>query len=114
MESNTPKGIKKVLLTVGIFLLVVVGIYFFVFHKTAPVTVLDQYGNPVQAQTVGSDLVALLAKLQTVSLNDAIFQNEAFIQLTDFGTALPVEPQGKADPFQSLSGGGVYKAAVKK
>lgn len=102
MEPTEHNGIKKVLTTIAVFFMLVVGVYFFVFHKTAPAVVLDQYGNPTAAQTVGSDLIALSTKLQNVTLNDAIFHKDAFIQLTDFNTTLPTEAQGRANPFQSL------------
>jgi hypothetical protein len=104
-ESNSPT--KKIATIVIVILVILVVIYYFFFRGTAPAVTLDQFGNPVSAQVVGQDLVELLNKLQSVTLDDSIFHDPAFINLTDFSTTLPNLPVGRANPFDNLAGQGV-------
>lgn len=63
---------------------------------------MDEYGNPIQAESVGQDLVDLLSELQSVKLDQSIFQSPGFTSLTDFSTILPDLPRGKKNPFSKL------------
>ncbi len=101
-QENSP--IRKIIIIGISAVLLFSALYFFVFNKTAPAVVFDQFGNPVQAQVVGQDLVDLLDQLQNVQLDDTLFSKQAFINLTDYAITLPNEPQGRANPFGSLSG----------
>ena len=64
--------------------------------------IIDEFGNPVEAQVVGQDLIDLLAELEGVKLDQSLFSREAFVNLTDFAQTLPEEPRGRANPFSSL------------
>lgn len=101
-QENSP--IRKII-TIGIFaVLLFSALYFFVFNKNTPPITFDQFGNPVQAQVVGQDLVDLLNQLQGVTLDDSLFAKQAFINLTDYAITLSNEPQGRANPFGPISG----------
>lgn len=99
-SSNTKKIIGGLIGTA----FVVFALYFF-FFKSAEVAIqIDEYGNPVQAQVVGQDLIDLLAELQSVNLDASIFNSPLFINLNDFAIQLRDEPRGRKDPFEPLSG----------
>jgi hypothetical protein len=102
MQSQENSPIKKIIVISISAAFILFAVYFFFFKKTAPVVVLDQFGNPTQAQVVGQDLVDLLDKLQNVKLDDSIFRNQAFINLTDYAITLPDQPRGRANPFAPM------------
>lgn len=102
MSPTEHMGIKKTIATIAVFVVLFAGVYFFVLHKASTPQVLDQFGNPVEAESVGSDLIALLDKLQGVTLDDSLFQKQAFIELTNYSTTLPAETPGRSNPFQSI------------
>ncbi len=102
MQSEQNSPIKKIIIIAVSVAFLSMAIYFFVFHKTTPVSVLDQFGNPVAAQSEGQDLVDLLSQLQAVTLDDSLFKNQAFINLTDYSITLPSEPQGRPNPFDKI------------
>lgn len=93
------------ILSIGTILLVVgFAVYFFFFRTAEREIIIDQFGNAVEAQVVGQDLIDLMAELRSVELNAEIFRDQAFINLTDFAITLPEEPRGRANPFESFSG----------
>jgi hypothetical protein len=104
MQPEEKNPIQKIIIIGISAVLLFSGLYFFVFNKTGPSIVFDQFGNPVQAQVVGQDLVDLLDQLQSVELDESLFSKQAFINLSDYAITLPNEPQGRANPFSPLSG----------
>ena len=101
-QENSP--MRKIIMIAILAILVFSALYFFVFNKKAPITVLDQFGNPVEAQVVGQDLVDLLNQIQAVTLDESLFRNPAFIHLTDYSIVLPEEPRGRQNPFDTIGG----------
>jgi hypothetical protein len=100
-SSNT----KKIIIGVALSAVLAFAIYYFFFRSTAaPAIVYDQFGNQVQAQVVGQDLVDLLSQLKTVTLDQALFHSAAFLFLTDYGITLPNETPGRKNPFDLLPG----------
>ena len=100
-SSNT----KKIII-IGV-LVAVLGftVYYFFFKGTSTATVvLDQFGNPIQAQVIGSDLIELLNRLQYVTLDYAFLSSTAFTNLTNFGIILPSESPGRNNPFDPIGG----------
>ncbi len=90
------------IISATIVILLVVGVYF-LFIRAAPEKALfDEFGNPVESEVVGKDLIKLLAEVQAVNLDTSLFESEAFVKLTDFTMQLNNEPRGRANPFQSL------------
>jgi hypothetical protein len=94
--------IKKIIVIGVTIVFVVAALYFFFFRSTEPQLVIDEFGNPVEAQVIGQDLIDLLAELEQVTLDQSLFTREAFVNLTDFSQVLPDEPRGRANPFSSL------------
>ncbi len=108
-SSNTKK------LLVALVLLAVVGfaIYIFFFRKVEVAVVFDEFGNPVQAQVVGQDLIDLLVELQAVSLDDSLFGTASFRGLVDSSVVLSPQPQGRSNPFAPISGASSGKGASR-
>ena len=79
-------------------------IYFFFFRNSVPEIVLDEFGNPVQAQVVGQDLIDTLTELQSVTLSDKVFNTPAFTNLMDFSIVLTPETPGRNNPFSPITG----------
>lgn len=99
-SSNT----KKIVIWGAVVFLVLFSVYFLWLRPAPQKATVDEFGNPVETQMVGQDLVNLLAELQTVKLDMGLFDSPAFVALTDFYTDLGKEPQGRSNPFQSFSG----------
>ena len=51
------------------------------------------------------DIVLILNQLKTISLDDTIFRDPAFVALTDFHREISPQPKGRPNPF--LPGEGV-------
>lgn len=103
METESTNT-KKIIIAVVLVALVAFAIYFFAFRSSDTEITFDEFGNPVQAQVVGQDLLDLLSELQSVSLNAAIFNSQLFRNLNDFGIELRDEPRGRTDPFEPIGG----------
>jgi hypothetical protein len=101
MESTNT---KKIIIGAVTIVVLAFAVYYLFFRTKTPVVTLDQYGNPVVAQSVGADLVELLNKLQSVTLDQSIFKTPAFLYLTDFSVPLPTEAPGRKNPFDVLPG----------
>lgn len=100
-SSNT----KKIIIICALVAVLGLAIYFLFFRDTSTTTVtFDQFGNPVQAQVIGSDLIELLGRLQSVTLDQTFLSSAAFINLTNFGIILPNETPGRTNPFEPLAG----------
>ncbi|MBA3550904.1 hypothetical protein H0W32_01705 [Patescibacteria group bacterium] len=52
---------------------------------------------------VKKDLMALLDKIESISLDGSIFADRAFTSLQDFSVTLVPETPGRANPFAPLS-----------
>ena len=102
MQPEPTSPLKKIIVIVVVIAFIGTAIYFFVFNTAAPATKLDPFGNPVQAQVEGADLVDLLTQLENVKLNEALFNKQAFINLTDYAITLGDEPQGRPNPFEKI------------
>ena len=62
--------------------------------------------SPV-ASDQGQQLLATLGDLHSVTLDNAIFTNDVFVSLTDFGTVIPAQPVGRHNPFAPVGGASV-------
>jgi hypothetical protein len=61
--------------------------------------------TPAPEAAVGGDLLNLLLTLQSVSIDESIFEHETFTALVDFGVQLVPEPVGRSNPFAPLGTG---------
>ncbi len=103
MESNTNNTFKKTIVISVSILLVVAAAYFFFLKDTPPQElIVDEFGNPVQAQVVGQDLIDLLHELEQVTLDTSLFRDQAFISLTDFEQTIADQPRGRNNPFNPI------------
>lgn len=102
MQPEEKNPTKKIIIIAASALIVLAALYFFVFRKSPPPVSFDQFGNPIEAQAVGQDLVDLLNQLQNVKLDDSIFRKQAFINLTDYSVTLPNLPRGRNNPFDPI------------
>lgn len=55
------------------------------------------------------DIVSILNQLKTISIDDSIFKDPAFMALTDFHREISPQPKGRPNPF--LPGEGVKSGA---
>lgn len=62
-------------------------------------TALDENNLPI-----GADIEALLAQLNEVNIDAAIFSDPAYLSLNDYTNVVPPLPQGKTNPFAPLPG----------
>ncbi len=104
MEPNTNSTTKKIIVISVSILLVVAAVYFLFLRDTtlSQELIIDEFGNPVAAHVVGQDLIDLLRELESVTLNDSLFRDPAFIALTDFAQTLNEEPRGRPNPFSAI------------
>jgi len=51
---------------------------------------------------VGADVLNLLSDLKLISLNEAIFQDQAFKSLQDNSVEIPAELKGRNNPFAPI------------
>jgi len=56
----------------------------------------------VSVDAPGSVLVALLSKLQSLSLDDTLFADDRFEGLVDFTVPIAPQPVGRINPFAPL------------
>jgi len=66
------------------------------------VTVLNEFGQPVESQVVGADLIDLLEELQSVSFDESFFSDPTLNSLTDYAIDLGTQPQGRTNPFVEI------------
>jgi hypothetical protein len=95
---------KKIIIGIVVFVLIALAVWFLFFRDSTPVVTLDEFGNPVQVEVVGQDLINLLAQLQAVTLDSSVFKSAGFVNLTDFSVNLGSQPQGRENPFASTRG----------
>lgn len=97
------------ILILVVLLVVAALVYFFVIKKdtttTAPSLVSTNTGQSTSlvnqsGSSTGSQVVEILRNLTVIKLDDAVFRNPAFNQLSDMSIALPpIVNQGRRNPF---------------
>lgn len=58
----------------------------------------------VDVSTVGADIAVLLAQINSLQIDSAIFQSPVYQSLNDFTNEVTPLPQGKKNPFAPLPG----------
>ena len=56
-----------------------------------------------EASTVTQNLLVQLQNLNTIKLDQSIFNNPVFLSLTDYGVQIPAEPIGRDNPFAPIA-----------
>jgi hypothetical protein len=56
----------------------------------------------LSAEEIGSDVLALYASLQSVSLDQSLFSSPLYRNLQDFSTTLSSQPVGRTNPFDII------------
>lgn len=78
---------------------IVLGLYaYFAFFRSAPSEDL-LVSDSDQVSETSKELLATLANLKTIKLDDSIFSDPVFLSLTNFGVQLPPENVGRRNPF---------------
>jgi|SRR6185295_11437407 len=92
----------KNILGIAAVLVVAFFIYSYFFTGAPAEQVLSSTESATSTESVDQDLIGLLLKLRSITLNDSIFTDPAFQSLQDFGKELVPEPVGRANPFAPL------------
>ncbi|MDP3965269.1 MAG: hypothetical protein Q8Q13_00525 [bacterium] len=97
---------KRVALVAGIFLIGLIGFFFYRVLGTpsAPPGVTELTDSAFNA-TLGAELLAALARLNSTKLDTSIFDDPVFNSLEDFGVDIAPQPIGRRNPFAPLSAG---------
>jgi capsular polysaccharide biosynthesis protein len=53
-------------------------------------------------QIIGADIVSTYNNLQSVNLDQKLFESKGYTNLTDFGSVLSTQPIGRTDPFDQI------------
>jgi len=83
-------------------IIVVAGIYWYIFTGTGNQAPLSANGSVNQAQTT---FQALVNELQPISFDTSLFSDPRFNALVDFTVSVSPEVAGRPDPFAPLAGG---------
>ena len=91
---------KKILIIV--IVVGIVGYFAFSFMNKSeePDTGLVRNNNV----TIGADLLAALATLDTLRLDTDFFKDQTFRRLVNFSRDIPVQPKGRSNPFAPIGG----------
>ena len=54
------------------------------------------------SEIVGEDILTLVEKLKTISLDQSLFTSPLFMSLKDYSVTLYPESQGRANPFAGI------------
>lgn len=67
--------------------------YWWSSKPSGPILVVEQ------ASPLSGDLLAVLGSLNTIVLDESIFDDPVFESLTDFGVTIPSQATGRRNPF---------------
>lgn len=94
----------KNILIVGVLLIAAFYGYSYFFGGSSNTGSLQVSVPAAVDNSVGKDLLLVLADLRTLKLDDSIFSNPEFRSLKNFRVDLSPEPVGRTNPFAPLSG----------
>ncbi len=90
-----------------LFSIVFVFVCFFAYQYWVSAAVSGSQLNPVVGG-VGDETLELLIELRTLVLDEDIFTDDAFQNLTDFSMELKLQPIGRNNPFSPVGSDGDY------
>jgi len=107
---QTMAFIQNNLKNIGITAVIVIGgffLYSYFFGGSNVQTGVLSVTTPAAVDgVVGKDLLILLANLQTLRLDDSVFNDPAFRSFKNFRVDISPESIGRENPFAPLSGSG--------
>ncbi len=97
---------KRVVLIVGGMFIAATALLFFLFggRGAASSDGLSSVGDSPLGDTLGRDLLTLLARLRATELDTSLFADPLFAGLRDFGVAIAPQPVGRRNPFEAFPG----------
>jgi hypothetical protein len=88
---------------IGLLALLAIGgaVYYFFFNNSAPTVVTDSLA-PSATELASQDIIVMVEKLKTVSIESSLFSEPIFTSLRDFSVPLLQENQGRLNPFSRI------------
>lgn len=105
--SNT----KKII--IAVVLIGVLGFLIYTFFIKDSDIISADLINPPEDEIVGQDILKLVEKFKSVSIDQSLFSGVLFSNLKDFSATVSPDPQGRPDPFGSIESE-VKPVTVKK
>jgi hypothetical protein len=103
--SKNKKNKKNIFLSIGLIL-----VCFFAYQLWAgaatSVSQLSSSGNSIS--DVGEETLQILSELRTLTLDEDIFLDKAFLSLEDFSMDIMEQPIGRNNPFAEIGTDGQY------
>lgn len=94
------KKYKNMLIVTGI--IVIAFVAYSLFYKNDGAAVLVSSPTNGSETRGNSDLLLLLASLESITLDNSLFGDSAFKRLVDFGQELIPETTGRPNPFAPI------------
>jgi hypothetical protein len=96
--------LQNKMLSIGAAVVLLAGGYYFFFSggSSADPALSTGGANPAVSQ----QLLATLASLHTIQLDNSIFSSPVFMSLNDFGVSIPPQNVGRRNPFDPLGATG--------
>lgn len=89
---------NKIVILIGVVLMAFVGYYFYHRGSVPSDTALVSSTQGDVSQS-GTELIALIADLDSIKLDKAIFDDATFKTFIDFSQPIPSQPKGGRNPF---------------
>lgn len=83
----------------SLVIVAIFGLGYFAYSSLANTTSATSVASPVS-----QELLIALSNLHTIELNGSVFSDPSFQSLNDFGVTIPLQPVGRRNPFQPLTG----------
>ncbi len=96
--------IRNNMFAVVVFALIIAGLAGYELYFAPPPSG-DALSSGSSGPVSGSQLLASLSNLQSVTLDPSVFSDPIFVSLVDYGISIPHEPVGRPNPFAPLSSG---------
>ena len=101
---------NKALAAVVIVVVLGVGGYF-AYKSGGSDELLTSTATSTPTSKVSRELLLTLSDLRSLTLDNSIFSDAAFMSLVDFRVDIPLQPVGRDNPFAPLSSGGTRAPA---
>lgn len=90
----------------AIVIIVVLGVAgYFAYRSSDNTALLSSTGMATPTSQISRELLLTIGDLKTITLDNSIFADAAFMSLVDFRVDIPLQPVGRDNPFAPLSGG---------
>jgi hypothetical protein len=88
----------------AIVILVVLGVGgYFAYRSSSSDALLSSSSTATETSQVSRELLLTISDLKTITLDNSIFTDEAFVSLVDFRVDIPLQPVGRDNPFAPLT-----------